>query len=758
MDFELAARMLATGGLDPNFSDQRNVPLLAYAARLGDEATVRLLLCAGAKINGSDAGESSPLIHAVMAQQDNIVAVLLRAGASATQQRADRESALTLAVRIDSTSVLHSILASEIGLLINHRQGETLLALAVQCRSMNVAKELLRLGADLPDPDGRRALALCAKKGDLKGTRFLLAAGADPDNRSYDGHTAFTLAAANGHIDVVEALLTHRRQKGGANPGKAVDALLKQADHHGRTVLMMAVLNKHTDMVEYLLKQGADLHSVDINGMNALLWAVAKSTAAMVNLIFNYRATHRLFDRAGNSGIMIAASYGNLATLKVLLTPLFANDLFDINTPNKAKDTALTIAAARGHEDIVRELLQEKANVLCVNAAGRSAKMEAAMHGHTEIVDLLEAAEQVALKAFQPTTGILAALTRIPALGAFLPNFSSVKIPEVDAEGNSVLALAALHGHTETVIKLTEAGRAELETSYVLIEVSDAQGPSGGDDNNSWNEDDNQVTPAAKPAKANLVDINRENRLGLTPLCMAINTGREDIARLLVECNASVNHAGQSGITPLWLAATMPEYRPKSMRAQVPDFVTESADAILEMLIDSGADVNAASIHAQTPLHAAAISGRLATVKILVGRKADIHLMDKHGISALGHAAKWGRIEIVQYLLSQGGKLDVPQGMHAPFLLAAANGHDAIVLLLARYGADVQHSGVGGRTALIAAACNGKASTVALLLKLGANLHHVCEEGRTALEHARKRGHMDIVALLKAGHPAPSDN
>lgn len=756
-DFDTAARMIAAGSMDPDFADQPGVPMLCHAARRGDVAMARLLLCAGASVNGTDDTETSPLMHAVMAQQVAVIPVLRRAGASVSQQREDGESALTLAVRADSPPVVHALLDSGNGLPRNGKDGKTLLALAMKFGSRNIAQEQLPLGADLPNREGTLSLAVCAQKGDLTGLQFLLTAGASMDHRSYDGHTAFTLAAANGHVGVVRALLLHHTQAAGANADNAMRALLKQADHHGRTALMLAALNGHTAMVDILLKHGSNLHARDINGMNALLWAVAKADAAMVNLLSNHRATHRLFDHAGNSGIMIAARYGNLDTLKVLLLPIYGNDLYNVNTPNKEKETALTIAAAKGNELIVRELLLAKAKVLHVNAAGRSAKLEAAAHGHAAIVGLLEIAEQKALSASRSITGVLAPLVSVPLLGPLLLQVSSVKIPEVDRQGNSSLALAARYGHEAMVTCLVNPTNHAPDSSVMTIQQHDALMRLQGNDrdNNTGND---LLARREMPATASPIDIDRQNNNGLTPLYLAIANGHEQTARILVQHGALVNHASPDGMTPLWLAATMPKYLPDTLQNENSGFTQERGDVMIQMLLDGGAGVDCLSRNAQTALHAAATSGRLTAIKILVGNKADLNILDANGISALGHAAGKGHLHVVEYLLGQGASPHAAEGMHSPLILAAANGHNDIVTLLAQHGANVHHRGINGRTALIAAAFHGMTSTVTLMLKLGANLHYTCRDGFTALDHATRASHADIVALLRAGHPAPRDN
>lgn len=90
-----------------------------------------------------------------------------------------------------------------------------------------------------------------------------------------------------------------------------------------------------------------------------------------------------------------------------------------------------------------------------------------------------------------------------------------------------------------------------------------------------------------------------------------------------------------------------------------------------------------------------------------------------------------------------------------PLLWAAQEGHEAVVALLLKHGADPDAaSAKSGATPLVLAAYFGHARVVHMLLAAGAQRDRAAKNGATAAACASARGHMGIVALLRryAGH------
>ncbi|KFY23766.1 hypothetical protein V491_02414 [Pseudogymnoascus sp. VKM F-3775] len=116
-------------------------------------------------------------------------------------------------------------------------------------------------------------------------------------------------------------------------------------------------------------------------------------------------------------------------------------------------------------------------------------------------------------------------------------------------------------------------------------------------------------------------------------------------------------------------------------------------------------------------------------------------------------AAYFGLGEVMIDLLQNGCHLDLKDTYgQTPLLLAAANGHGAVVKLLATMdGIDLNSKDNDGKTPLLRAAANGHDGVVKLLLPIGGvNPNLKDDDGETPLLAAAAKGHEAVVKLLIA--------
>jgi ankyrin repeat protein len=124
-------------------------------------------------------------------------------------------------------------------------------------------------------------------------------------------------------------------------------------------------------------------------------------------------------------------------------------------------------------------------------------------------------------------------------------------------------------------------------------------------------------------------------------------------------------------------------------------------------------------------------------------------LGERLGRTPLSLAAARGHEQVVMLLLESGAELDDEDSEGTtPLSLAIANGHEAVVKLLLEKGAKLDYKDSDGKMPLLLAAANGHEAVVKLLLESGAELDDEDSEGTTPLSLAAANGHEGIVKLL----------
>jgi len=137
--------------------------------------------------------------------------------------------------------------------------------------------------------------------------------------------------------------------------------------------------------------------------------------------------------------------------------------------------------------------------------------------------------------------------------------------------------------------------------------------------------------------KTNVETRTREDE---SPLMMAALKGHLDLAGKLIARGADVN---KTGWTPLHYAATSGHL------------------AIMELLLDQHAYIDAESPNGTTPLMMAAHYGSAAAVKLLLDAGADPGLKNQLGLSAIDFAFRAGRTEAAE-LIAQSIRHAQPKG------------------------------------------------------------------------------------------------
>ena len=163
-------------------------------------------------------------------------------------------------------------------------------------------------------------------------------------------------------------------------------------------------------------------------------------------------------------------------------------------------------------------------------------------------------------------------------------------------------------------------------------------------------------------------DVNEQHwniAEGLTPLIQAINLGRVEVVRILLEVGADVHLSQYAEDTPLGLATSLNNLDIVKLLLKaganpnnggvggdpLERAVEMGSVDLVKTLIEAGANIYRQSEGSRTLLMIAAADGHIEIVKILIKAGAVINFADEDGETALDKARFNGHQEVLNYLL-----------------------------------------------------------------------------------------------------------
>ena len=432
------------------------------------------------------------------------------------------------------------------------------------------------------------ALYVAVSMGNTSIVRYLLGRGANPSVRDESGNTPLIMAAQNLDPEIAQILL-------------AAGAKANEANNNGVTPLFYAAEGSDPSnlrLVELLLANGADINIFSRYGDTPLTWAEHEAGHLITPNHYDnleerkksYAKIISLLWRSPHKDLLTNAEAGNLAGVAAAL---------QVGAYIEARDkygyTALILAAQNGHTDLLRYLLDRKADVNPLQCFGISPLLAAVREEHLDCVKILvqAGANLNAENELGETPFRTSVLCHNCDIMRFLMQ-AGVNINRVNKNGETAL-MKAMFAKDETPLK-------------ILIDAG--------------------------------ADLEKFSDLGENALMKAAHYGLTDAVKILLGHGANVNAMGKKskGETALM----------SSVRLS-----TKNTPEIIKLLLDAGAKLDAGRTDGKTALMMACDYGNLEGVRSLLMHGATIDIKDKEGRTALDYARASGNKEIIA-LLSKG--------------------------------------------------------------------------------------------------------
>ncbi|NXN16971.1 INVS protein, partial [Indicator maculatus] len=469
--------------------------------------------------------------------------------------------------------------------------------------------------------------------------------------------------------------------------------LKDKEDQFGRTPLMYCVLADRLDCAEALLKAGADVNRADRSRRTALHLAAQKGNYRFMKLLLARRGNWMQKDLEDMTPLHLTTRHKSPKCLALLLKHMAPGE---VDTQDRNKQTALHWSAYYNNPEHVKLLIKHDSNIGIPDIEGKIPLHWAANNKDPSAIHtvkcILEAAPTESLLNWQDYEGRtplhFAVADGNVAVVDVLTSYEGCNVTSYDNLFRTPLHWAALLGHAQIVHLL-------LERNKFGTIPSDSQ--------------------------------------GATPLHYAAQSNFAETVEVFLKHPSVKDDSDLEGRTSFMWAAGK-----------------GSDDVIKTMLtLKLDIDINMTDKYAGTALHAAALSGHVSTVKLLLEHKAHVDALDVMKHTPLFRACEMGHKEVIQTLIKGGARVDlVDQDGHSPLHWAALGGNADVCQILIENKINPNVQDYAGRTPLQCAAYGGYINCMVVLLENNADPNIQDKEGRTALHWLCNNGYLDAIKLL----------
>uniref|UniRef100_A0A674EK83 Serine/threonine-protein phosphatase 6 regulatory ankyrin repeat subunit A-like n=1 Tax=Salmo trutta TaxID=8032 RepID=A0A674EK83_SALTR len=551
----------------------------------------------------------------------------------------------------------------------------------------------------------------------------------------------------------------------------------------GRTALHVAAAHSKEDIVKLLVRK-ADPDSLGgPKDQLPLHFAASRATPSLGTiqtlLKFSSKEARLVPDKDGCIPLLLAVEAGNVGIVRELLGTLAEPQLRAQKTGSG--DAALHVCCRKTDLEMAKVLIENGANVDIQNEEGQTPLHIAAWEGDVLLLKLFyqsKANPNITDKMDRSPLHIAAERGHTNVVEVLTEKFKSNVLARTK-DGSTLMHIASQCGHPETALTFLKKGvplHMPNKSGAMCLHAAAKQGH----------------TAVVKSLLLKGAHVDTTTKDGLTGLHIAVQNCKPLVVQMLLGFGAQVQlNGGKARETPLHIAARVKE-----------------GEKVAEMLLKSGADVNAEQENGETAMHVAARHGGLRMMRALKEEGGDLTWRSKAGENPLHVAVRHCHAHVVEdiltYLTSERSREEaqccVSQGnrkgetsLHLAAELQKESVHREgedvhIIKTLMEYDADItaatretcetpfhycarvgntdvlqemlnsvpssrlqmavnKHS-KNGWSPLLLASERGHTEVVRILLQNHARVDVFDEDGKAALHLAAERGHEDIADIL----------
>ena len=601
---------------------------LHTAAVNGDKLTIEKILKQDGDIDTLNKGDKygrTALVYTVSGDWYECAEILVAHGASLLQTDCDKRNVLHWAAYLDRPKFIKLFLehlGSNLEFNFGDKDGRTAFHYAAALANSKCLRLLLKRltfnkrNLNTTDNEKMTALHWSVFYNRLENFKILLREGAETTKRDGKGRCLLHMAVLNPSADsvrIVRILLKHNRHfsiqfdcekhtslhlavaSGNQELVRelclAEESALNCLDHLSRGVLHYAVLNNDIVIIGILISAGVSPHHVDSTGASVLHYAAKNNNAQIVKRFLEcFKNFEDTSDNQGRTALMWAASEGSYDVLNLMLKNL---SHFNIHASDEQGMTALHVACFAGHEECVKKLIANSADITQPDKLGQTALFKACAQGHHKIIDIL-----MDRKGSHGST-----------MGPHLSSIQEESVVSQDTLKNSEWS----HEPTEYLIDGGECKKGEREN---LVPIDKGAFPG------------NCTSDSLKPEKKNR-----------PPMKYRINEKhpRGNLSECSSERLPGIHELeDENGCTPLHFAAHAGHTH------------------VCSWLLREGVNPGKKDSQGRTALHGAAFNGHTECIALMLSHDPQlVNDCDYDGYSLLHHAASNGQLETVKLLVSE---------------------------------------------------------------------------------------------------------